>query len=229
MNAPGASAGSCLAVGTGSGVEVGGSMRINAVFQGGGVRAIAHVGALKKLEETKGVEIQKVGGTSAGAIVAALYAAGYRADELERLIPDLLASATPASAWPWTKVWRLCWSWWHFGIHPTRRLCDRIHNLLEAKGKTKFSDLDLPCRIVTANVTERRSKVYDAKDEIDVAEAVRMSISIPFFFRPYLRGRDYFVDGGIVSNYPAWIFRDDDLTTVGFRLVGRYQQERAEV
>jgi NTE family protein len=204
-------------------------MRINAVFQGGGVRAIAHVGALQRVEAEPNVEIVRVGGTSAGAIVAALYAAGYEAHELCKLIPELLATASPASAKPWTKLWRFCTFWWQFGMHPTRRLCDRIHDLLLERGVTRFSELERPCRIVTANVTSRTSKVFGATDEVDVAEAVRMSISIPFFFRPYRLGERYFVDGGIVSNYPLWIFEDDELPTIGFRLESRFQRGRKRI
>jgi NTE family protein len=194
--------------------------RMNLVFQGGGVRAIAHVGALAELERTGRVEVVKVGGTSAGAIVAGLYAAGYTPEEIQQLIPDLLAVSLKRVRML-RKAWRIYRS---YGIYPTRDLHDRIRRLLEDKGKTRFSDLDLPCRVVAADVTNRKSEVFGENDDVDIAEAICMSISIPMFFRPYVYGRRYFVDGGLVSNFPLWVFGDDDLATIGFRLESRFER-----
>jgi predicted acylesterase/phospholipase RssA len=57
--------------------------RINVVFQGGGVRGIAHVGALKAIQAHKDIEVVGVGGSSVGAMVACLLAAGYTANQLD--------------------------------------------------------------------------------------------------------------------------------------------------
>ena len=63
-------------------------MKIDGVFEGGGVRGIAHVGAICALAE-KGYEWERVAGTSAGAIIAALVAAGYSCSELKTIITDI--------------------------------------------------------------------------------------------------------------------------------------------
>lgn len=63
-------------------------MKIDGVFEGGGVRGIAHVGAICALAE-KGYEWERVAGTSAGAIIAALLAAGYSCSELKTIVTDI--------------------------------------------------------------------------------------------------------------------------------------------
>jgi NTE family protein len=68
-----------------------------------------------------------------------------------------------------------------------------------------------------------------------VAEAVRLSMSIPFFFVPGRLGDALIVDGGILSNFPLWIYDEPDprkppaWPTFGFRLVDRREQQVAEV
>ena len=62
-------------------------MKINAVFEGGGIKGLAYVGVLRFLEK-RGFRIQKVGGTSIGAVFASLIAAGYNSYEIEELVND---------------------------------------------------------------------------------------------------------------------------------------------
>jgi NTE family protein len=56
--------------------------KYDAVFEGGGVKGVALIGALKRLEE-EGIEFGRVAGTSAGAIAASLVASGYKAEEIK--------------------------------------------------------------------------------------------------------------------------------------------------
>ncbi|HHX79870.1 MAG TPA: hypothetical protein GX692_02255, partial [Acholeplasmataceae bacterium] len=62
-------------------------MKINAVFEGGGIKGLAYVGVLRFLEK-RGFRFYKVGGTSIGAVFAALVAAGYNSHEIEELVND---------------------------------------------------------------------------------------------------------------------------------------------
>ena len=59
-------------------------VKVGLVLSGGGAKGFAHIGALKVIEET-GVQIDYIGGTSMGAIIGALYAAGYSANELDSI------------------------------------------------------------------------------------------------------------------------------------------------
>ena len=63
-------------------------MIIDLVFSGGGVKAIAFIGVVEALEE-RGIKVRRVAGTSAGALVGALVAAGYTSGEIKKMLPTL--------------------------------------------------------------------------------------------------------------------------------------------
>lgn len=199
-------------------------LRVNLIFQGGGVKGVAFAGALDALENSPplrgSVEVAGVGGVSVGAITAALYAAGYTAqnlkDELYRIsIASLLPEHSPGAI---RAMWRL---WKQKGLYSTSRIYDWIRGLLEQKGVHTFGELKRPCRILAANVTDGVYQMFSEKDfGQDVASAVLKSLSIPLFFTPYIDGQRLFVDGGLLSNYPLWLFQDSPLPTVGIKLLG---------
>lgn len=255
------------------------------IFQGGGAKGYAHVGALKAAEQ-RGIRFVRIGGSSAGAIVAALAAAGYAADELldpskptgSRGVLDVdvgeildareyarvtraMRRYTAFSAQPEPATGIV--GWWRrakrrfaplvmarffcrlvvpelaFGIgvyrglgavgtEPVERWLD---GLLRAKtgtsGPVTFGDLGMRLRMVAADVTngEMRTFGFPGDERLAVASAAMASACFPFFFRPVRDGDRMFVDGGLVSNLPVWLFddeRDDEtshLPTFGFRLV----------
>ena len=83
-------------------------MKIGLALAGGGIRGAAHIGAIKALEEN-GIEIEAVGGTSAGSIVAALYAMGYKTDEIIKLFREFssqVLSLSPKYIWESIKATR---------------------------------------------------------------------------------------------------------------------------
>ncbi|MEX1029385.1 MAG: patatin-like phospholipase family protein [Paenibacillaceae bacterium] len=220
-------------------------MKINAVFEGGGVKGIAIVGAVHAVEEY-GFEFNEVAGTSSGAIIASLLAAGYTSEQLKQLILD-----TPFQEFVKTKTkWigpsiRLLFKKGLYSGDPIERW---IHELLAKKGIYTFADLpDRKLRIIASDISDGRIMVlpddlplYDLDPSTFlVSRAVRMSASIPYFFEPVLIRRKktlpiYIVDGGLLSNFPLWIFDQEymDATrhsrtivpTIGFQLVGKLEQ-----
>lgn len=206
-------------------------MLVNGVFEGGGVKAIALVGAIKAAEE-HGVRFHQVAGTSSGAIVASLLAAGYTADELKKIILET----------PFTDF--LARSWLHElplvgpaarlfikkGLYSGQRLERWVEEKLAAKGVRTFGDLPKgKLRIIASDISQGKLLVLPddiAQYGIDplqfpVARAVRMSTSIPYFFDPVVlrkpakarqKGQSfadqfiYIVDGGLLSNFPLWIY-----------------------
>jgi NTE family protein len=197
--------------------------RINLIFQGGGVRGVGFVGVLDAIENSPqlrgAVEIVGVGGTSAGAIIAALYAAGYSANELKQELKANPLSSLVRRSNALSNVWHL---WRHKGFYGTGKIYDWLKGLLNKKGVTDFHHLQkrLPCRIVAANVTDAKFEVItDGNDE--AASAVLRSLSIPVFFEPYVAGQRLFVDGGLLSNYPLWLFDSSQYPTVGVKLTSR--------
>jgi len=222
--------------------------KADVVFEGGGVKGIGLVGALQVAEE-KGYEWVNIAGTSAGAIVGALLAVGYTSHELKAIMAgidyskfkdkglvDRIPLLGPALSVGFEK-----------GIFEGKYAEDWLRGLLRAKGKETFGQLVMPeykdnpqfrykLRVVASDLSMGSMLVlpqdieqYGEKpDELDIARAVRMSMSIPYFFEPVkLKHKDsgqdsYIVDGGILSNYPVWLFDEGEepsWPTFGFKLV----------
>jgi NTE family protein len=224
------------------------SRYVDLVCEGGGVCGIALAGALSVLDE-RGFELQNLAGTSAGAIVAVLRAAGYKGDELRsviasenfsRLMDPTGWDGVPLLGKPLSALFRL-------GIYRGNVFQKQMAELLARKGVRTFRDLVNPkyagqpryrytVRVIASDISAHRLLILpqDAElfgvnpDDLEVALAVRMSMSIPIFFVP-IRFKDrksgrhhLIVDGGLLSSFPVWIFDSEgkpDWPTFGLRLV----------
>ncbi len=223
----------------------------NAIFEGGGVKAVGMLGALYEAE-SRGYNWVNLAGTSAGAIIASLVAAGYSAGEIKEMVWQLDFTLFKDKDWldriPF--VGMALSLWFENGLYEGDYLEGWIREKLAAKGVYTFKDLvlkeyenDPVCRyklVVTATDVSRRKLLrlpYDLKDyhlnpdSLSVCKAVRMSASLPFFYEPcklqYINSGDqrvfsYIIDGGVLSNFPVWIFDNDQLPewpTFGFKIV----------
>jgi len=202
------------------------------VFEGGGVKGIGLAGALATLEE-RDYRAQNIAGTSAGAITAALLAAGYSAAELREIIVSLDYRQFQDRGWEdkIPLIERSLSMLLDLGLYEGDRFLEWIRERLEAKGVRTFADLvhdefaDDPryrsrLQVVASDVTTHEllvlprdaTKLGIEPDELDVALAVRMSMSIPVFFEPVRilnekTGQMHvIVDGGMLSNFPVWLF-----------------------
>ena len=226
-------------------------LRADAVLEGGGVRGIGHVGALTVAEE-KGYSWVNVAATSAGAFVAAMMAAGYSAKEMYSIMRDEVdfnrfAQDKGFNGFFLGEAIHLLT---RGGLHTGDYIVGFMKEKLGAKQKQKFGDLVVPGRehepkdskyrygliVIASDISTGRMLrlPQDAlqfgldPDELDIALAVRMSASIPFFFLPVNQhnkkdGRDCsIVDGGLLSNFPVSIFdvqTKPSHPTFGLRLV----------
>ncbi|GIO27488.1 patatin-like phospholipase family protein [Ornithinibacillus bavariensis] len=197
-------------------------MKIDGVFSGGGVKAFAFLGALEMITENK-FEFERVAGTSAGAIVAAFIAAGYRIDELEKLLEELdlttlldsprITRIIPASKW--------FFLYFQMGINKGDKFEQWIYYQLAKKKIYTFGDIKKGyLKIVVSDLTlgklvvipDDLERVYGINpDNFPVSKAVRMSAGFPYFFMPKkLKGigkeKSLMVDGGLLSNFPIWVF-----------------------
>jgi len=207
----------------------------NLVFKGGGVRGIAYMGALEVLDEYRIVEnIQRVAGTSAGAIAATLVSFRLSISETTELFNSLDFTKIPQSE---TRVKK--WKFLRFKEEENYRrfikkygwysseyfyhwLEDIIADQCDGNGRSTFSDFQerdfRELYIVAANVSRQRAEVFSAAHtpDVAVADAVRMSMSIPIFFESLrFDGKkfgdgDYYVDGGLFDNFPMHIFDQDE-------------------
>jgi len=211
-------------------------MKADAVFEGGGVRGIGHVGAVTFLEK-QGYHWNKLAGTSAGSIIAALLASGYSGQELSSIMHQMDYKRVPGKNWVESipVVGKGIAVWRELGIYDNDYLENFIENLLVKKKIYSFADLpEDNLKIIASDVTDGRMIVFPddlnyygvSKDKMSIAKAVRMSCTIPLFFKPVKwvtnKKSCYVVDGGLLSNYPVDIFdRKDGLPrwpTFGFRL-----------
>ena len=209
---------------------------VDLVFEGGGVKGIGLAGALATLEE-RGYEPQNVAGTSAGAITAALLAAGYSAAELREIIIELDYRQFQDKSWEdkVPLIERSLSLLLDLGLYEGERFLEWIRERLEAKGVRTFADLVHPAfaddpkfrsrlQVIASDVTMHEllvlprdaAKLGIEPDDLDVALAVRMSMSIPVFFEPARfenpkTGQSHvIVDGGMLSNFPVWLFDCED-------------------
>jgi len=213
------------------------------VLEGGGVKGTALVGALAAFEDA-GYGFQRIAGTSSGALVGALAAAGIRAATLHQLLLDTdytrFLDATFWKRLPIPLVDDALAELIDHALYRGDALGDFIAEQLRARGVHTFADLKLadsgmdphvaPERryrlvVVTSDITRQRmvrlpwyvQREYGiAPDTVPVADAVRMSTAIPFFYLPFklysqLSGQDsLMVDGGLNAAFPVDIFDRTD-------------------
>ncbi|MFA5259680.1 MAG: patatin-like phospholipase family protein [Candidatus Omnitrophota bacterium] len=206
------------------------------VFEGGGVKGIALIGALKRLEEEQAV-FGRVAGTSAGAITASLVAAGYKIDELKDAVWNKdfndfadVRSLFRQGAWKFVfsknviRLWTLFSPWGGYGLFSTDAFYAWIKGLLKEKGMTDFKSTQTYLRVFAVDIVHQTLLPYDrdTSPDMEVAEAVRQSMSIPLFFRGrYFKKNAFIVDGGVLANYPIDTFNDQGglATTIGLKLI----------
>lgn len=197
-------------------------MKIDGVFSGGGVKAFAFVGALESIED-QNLQFVRVAGTSAGAIIAAFLSAGYhykeircKLDELqlkEFLDPPSLTKYIPGSRW--------LLLYFQMGIYKGDKFERWIYDQLAERNIFTFGDLPKGnLKVVVSDLTlgklvvlpDDLEQIYGINpDDFPIARAVRMSAGFPYFFIPKkLTGKDrvksLIVDGGLLSNFPIWVF-----------------------
>ncbi|OZI11946.1 hypothetical protein CEW92_09310 [Bacillaceae bacterium SAS-127] len=194
-------------------------MKIDGVFSGGGIKGFALVGAFEEIEQ-RGLTFVRLAGTSAGAIIAAFIAAGYSSEELKRMVMEVNEKQLLDDVmfdFPFLRWMKL---YFQLGLYKGKKLEQWLETRLEQKGIRTFGDLPPEAlRVVTSDITNGRLLVIPDdlpsynKDPLafSVARAVRMSCTIPYFFQPVkLNGRALTVDGGVLSNFPIWLFDEAD-------------------
>jgi len=189
--------------------------KIGLVLSGGGAKGLAHIGVLKVLEEA-GVEISYVGGTSMGAIVGGLYAAGYSATELDSIFRDLDADAllrdfTPRGSKNFfekrnDEMYALTLPFKNFKIgFPTafskglynyttvNRLTDHVRNVRD------FDKLPIPFVCIATDI-ETGEEVVLHKGVLP--DAILASGAFPSLYSPVEIDGRLLIDGGVTNNYP---------------------------
>lgn len=200
-------------------------MKIDGVFSGGGVKAFAFVGALESIEK-RNLHFERVAGTSAGAIIAALLSAGYHYKEIKTLMDDLKLKEflDPPSITKYIPGSRWLLLYFQMGIYKGDKFERWIYNQLAARNIYTFGDLpEGYLKVVVSDLTlgkliilpDDLERVYGINPiDFPIARAVRMSAGFPYFFVPKKligenRVKSLIVDGGLLSNFPLWVFESE--------------------
>ncbi len=159
-------------------------MNTGLVLSGGGARGIAHIGAIKALEEHD-VHCTHIAGTSAGAIVGALYASGRTWEEILEFFKSV--ELFSISNYAWNKP----------GFVDTDKFYDQFAAYLE---EDSFEELDKPLFITATDILKGTLKVFSSGELI---RPVLASAAFPGLFAPVKIGNGYYIDGGVLNNFPA--------------------------
>jgi NTE family protein len=161
---------------------------IGLALGGGAARGFAHIGVIKALE-SQGIFPNLVVGTSAGSVIAALYASGYRGTELQKIALSLDEAAITD--------WALPFSGRFGGMIKGDALQAMVNRLV--KNQT-IENMSMPLGIIGTDLKTGNGVLFQRGD---TGQAVRASCSIPGVFQPtIIQGREY-VDGGLVSPVPV--------------------------
>ncbi|ANF26877.1 patatin-like phospholipase family protein [Stutzerimonas stutzeri] len=198
--------------------------RTGLVLSGGAARGLAHIGVLKALEE-QGVQIDAIAGTSMGAVIGGLYAAGYSVDELEKLALELdwqqvLSDDPPREDVPFRRKQddrdflvkrKLSFRddgslGLPLGVIQGQNLALLLERLLvHASDIRDFDRLPIPFRAVATDIANDKKVIFRSGH---LPQAIRASMSIPAVFAPVEIDGRLLVDGGMVDNVPMDVARD---------------------
>ncbi|MBW8325968.1 MAG: patatin-like phospholipase family protein [Prolixibacteraceae bacterium] len=198
------------------------AQKVGLVLSGGGAKGLAHIAVIKALEEN-GIPIDYIAGTSMGAIVAGLYAAGYSVGEMEQLF-----KSEQFKFWSTGKIqeeYRYYYrnleedpSWLELDLMkkedklkimpPTNLIPEEqmdfafmeMFSSVTAINKGDFNKLFVPFFCIATDVYNNREMVLR---QGDLGEAIRGSMTFPLYFKPIEIDGSLVFDGGIVNNFPV--------------------------
>src|SRR6187399_3291631 len=223
------------------------------VFEGAGVRGIAYCGAVQEMESKKMMDsIERVGGTSSGAIIALTISLGYSGKEIENIISKTnFKKFNDGGFFFIGGINRLNK---YFGWYKGKKFEKWLEKVIKEKTGNEnitfeeFHQKGFKDLYITGTSLNKQKAVifsYESYPKMKIKDAVRISISIPLYFEPVFidslgktfdrprqkQGFDMMVDGGILENFPIHIFdrQQPDLYTIGFRIDHSPQIENDKV
>ena len=187
-------------------------------FSGGGIKAFAHIGAIKALEEKK-IKFDMVAGTSSGSIIAVLYALGYSSEEMYKTLKKYLKKVRYVDIKNIFKI--ICGLLFTGrivvdGLNSGEFLTKAMQEICKENNVYKMEDLKMPVAIPAVNLQNGEVIIFASKeirqnisDEIKyiidapIDVAVRTSSGFPVVFSPYMYKKMQLIDGGVRENV-AW-------------------------
>lgn len=197
-------------------------MSLGLALAGGGLQGIAHIGAIKALQDLN-IKIDYISGTSSGSIFAAMYAMGFTTEEMKKIANDYYKTLTTIEKKPIVSAIGT------YLIHREVKIGgltsgEKIESLVKVvageKNVKNISDIEMPLAIPTVDTISTKecisiSKKYDfQRDDIDyiydipIEKAIRASMSFPGIFTTCDFDKYNFIDGGTKDNLPIQVLKD---------------------
>lgn len=191
-------------------------MKVGVSLAGGGIRGIAHVGVLKALEENN-IKVEAIAGTSAGSIIATLYAMGYSPYYIyllfKRYARDIINIRSKPIINGITNFIRNN-KIGIAGLSDGNEFEKMYDELARKKGFRLIGDIKMPLLVSAVDIGEAKEYIFtncasrkNIKDnyitEIGIGKAVRASSSFPAIFCPCEYKNHIFMDGGVLDNVPT--------------------------
>jgi len=224
------------------------AQKVGLVLSGGGAKGLAHIGVIKALEEN-GIPIDYIAGTSMGAIIGGLYAAGYSPDEMEQIFLSKEFSSwisgtidkkyiyyfkkeTPNASWIDLRF--------NYNIKikpklPTNIISPyqmdfaflEIFSSANAIANNNFDNLFVPFRCVASDIYTSKQVVLKKGD---LGKAIRASMTFPFYFKPIKIDSTLLFDGGMYNNFPSNVMYEDFYPDIiiGSKAAGNYPKPDAD-
>lgn len=191
-------------------------IKVGVVLSGGGAKGVAHVGALRVIEQA-GIKIDYIGGTSMGAIVAALYSVGYTVDQLDSIarvldMSKLVEGVIPRKNQTFFKkkydnktFFKLPMKEWQVvlpqGLSNGQDVIDEFNSMIRKyNGHQDFNKLPIPLVIIATDIVTGEQVEFRSGN---LPLVMRASASFPSLFSPVEIDGRLLVDGGVVNNFPV--------------------------
>lgn len=191
-------------------------MNLGLCLSGGGIKGIAHVGAIKALEEA-GVTFNYVSGTSSGSIIATLYACGFTTDEMYEIFTKYAKSIRYIDFENIKRFFKNIFTGKGIridGLNSGTKIKKIVEEVCMQKGISNIKQIKMPILIPAVDIYTDELCVFSNNinknikskiryiNDIDIGTAVQASCSYPGIFSPCQFNNKLFVDGGITENLP---------------------------
>ncbi len=201
--------------------------KVAVVLSGGGTKGMAHIGVLKALEENN-IPVDFIAGTSIGAIIGSMYAAGYSPEEIEKLVTseEFMQASTGILDSKYRQFfmeripdpsWVTLYFSWEDRLEPQNIIRQNIPSNIvspylmdflfmeylgpaSAAANYHFDNLFVPFRCIATDVASRSAVTMR---DGSLSDAVRASMTFPFYFQPIEISGRLMMDGGMFNNFPA--------------------------
>ncbi|MCL5127385.1 patatin-like phospholipase family protein [Algibacter sp. L4_22] len=189
--------------------------KVGLVLSGGGAKGLAHIGVLKVIDSL-GIKIDYVAGTSMGAIIGGLYAAGYSGNQLDSIFHEvdfdkLISDDLPRSSKAFyerdnAERYAVKLPFDNFKIKLPSALSrgQNTYNLFSSltlpfNGISDFNKLHIPFFCIATNVETGKQVVLDTGD---LTQSIMASSALPSLYQPVIINNNVLIDGGVTNNYP---------------------------